>query len=89
MQVNPLDGAVLDAVGEHLMRPEAAGTFNGIDLSNIFWACGILGVSPCSGKMLPALALHVTDNVSSLNQQVIMFHSLIVRQEKPSGNSIG
>ena len=81
-QVNPLGGAVLDAVGEHLMRPEMAGTFSGIDLSNIVWACGILGVSPCSGQLLPTLALHITKNASKLNQQVMVVHGPMMRQQQ-------
>ncbi len=69
-QVNPLDGAVLDAIGEHLMKPAAAGSFTGIDLSNMFWACGILGINPCEGRLLPALAKHVTLKTGNMNQQV-------------------
>ncbi len=61
---------MLDAVGEHLMKLEVAESFNGIDLSNIFWACGILGINPCGGKLLLALADHVTAKAYNMNQQV-------------------
>jgi hypothetical protein len=65
-----MDGAVLDAIGEHLMKPESAGDFTGIDLSNMFWACGILGINPCNAALLPALAKHVTAKAGNMNQQV-------------------
>ena len=65
-----MGGAVLDAIGEHLMKPESAGGFTGIDLSNMFWACGILGINPCGGALLPALTKHVIEKVGNMNQQV-------------------
>lgn len=70
MQMNPLDGDLLEAVAKVIMKDEVRADLNQQDLSNIIWACGILAVNPCEGRMLPILAAKVCDKIEGFTQQV-------------------
>ena len=68
-QVNPQEGALLDLIGAHILKPGVAGGLNHIDLSNIWWSCGMLGINPSGGRLLPALAREAIALAPDMNQQ--------------------
>ena len=70
-QANPKDGALYEAVAQHILEPGVSAGFNHIDLSNIWWACGIMGLNPCAGRLYPLLAQEAINRVPVMNQQVL------------------
>lgn len=68
--MNPLDGELLEAVAELIMKDHVRADLNQQDLSNIVWSCGILGINPCEGCMLPILANEVCKKIDGFTQQV-------------------
>jgi hypothetical protein len=70
VQVNPLEGKALETLGRHVMKESMLSELNEQDLSNIIWSCGVLGISPCHGDMLLALADAVSAKAGGVSQQV-------------------
>ena len=70
-QANPKDGALYEAVAQHILEPGVSAGFNHIDLSNIWWACGIMGLNPCAGRLYPLLAQEAINRAPVMNQQVL------------------
>ena len=60
---------MFDALGEHMLEAGVSKGLNVIDLSNIFWACGVLGISPTGGRLLPHLATDAVASAADMNQQ--------------------
>jgi hypothetical protein len=61
------DAPLFEALGERLLAVSAS--LNHIDVSNFFWACTALGINPCGGRLLPALALHAAALAPAMSQQ--------------------
>ena len=70
-QANPKGGALYEAVAQHILAPGVSAGFNHIDLSNIWWGCGIMGLNPCGGRLYPLLAQEAINRAPIMNQQVL------------------
>ena len=61
---------LVQTLSRHIVQPEVLATIEAINLSHIWWSCGVIQIDPCHGFLLAELSHRTTAKAKDFTMQV-------------------